>query len=106
MASLVMLLGRLCLAVIFVMAGVNKFLNWTGTLGYMKGAGMATLFGTEIGDMLPVLMVTAALVEIIGGLAVIFGIRTRLAASLLALFLIPTTLIFHNFWAAAPQTYE
>lgn len=106
MASLMIFLGRLCMAVIFLMAGVNKFMDWEGTLGYMKGAGMANLMGMQIGDMLPVLMVTAALVEILGALCLVFGTRTRFAAFVLALFLIPTTLIFHNFWAATKPDIE
>ena len=106
MVSFMIFVGRFCLAVIFLTAGVNKFLNWTTTLAYMKGAGMATILGLQIGDMLPVLLVAAALVEIISGLAIIFGARTRLAASLLALFLIPTTLIFHNFWAVTSDAQQ
>ncbi len=101
MASFVIMLGRLCLAVVFLMAGVDKFLDWSGTLASMKAAGMASILGWQIGDMLPVLLAIAALAEIVGGLAFIFGNRTRLAAAFLALFLISTTLIFHQFWAAA-----
>ena len=41
----------------------------------------------------------AAAVEIAGGLALLLGFHTRVAAWALFLFLIPTTLAFHNFWA-------
>ena len=47
---------------------------------------------------IPVLLVGAALVEIVASLALIFGIKTRYAAFVLFLFLIPTTYIFHDFW--------
>jgi putative oxidoreductase len=33
-----------------------------------------------------------------GGLAVLAGFKTRIAAWLLFLYLIPTTFVFHNFW--------
>ncbi len=105
MASLMMLLGRFCMAVIFLMAGVNKFIDWNGTLGYMK-AGMSNVMGLQLTEMMPVLLVAAALLEILGALALILGNRTRLAAGALALFLIPTTLIFHNFWAVAPEQQQ
>lgn len=39
------------------------------------------------------------LVELGGGLALLFGYQARLAAALLALWLVPVTLTFHNFWA-------
>ena len=105
MANFMMLLGRWCLAVIFLMAGVNKFVDWNTTLGYMQ-AGMGNIMGLQLTPMMPVLLVTAALVEILGALALIFGNRTRLAAGMLALFLIPTTLIFHNFWMVAPDQQQ
>jgi putative oxidoreductase len=39
------------------------------------------------------------LIEIFGGLAILAGFHTRLVAWILFLFLIPTTVLFHNFWA-------
>lgn len=106
MASFVMLLGRFGLAAIFLLAGVNKFIDWNATLAYMQAAGLASVLGLQLGQMLPVLLVAAALLEILGALALIFGSRTRLAAALLALFLIPTTLVFHNFWAVPADQYQ
>ena len=41
----------------------------------------------------------AMLVELLGGIAILTGFYTRLAAWVLFLYLIPTTVIFHNFWA-------
>ncbi len=37
--------------------------------------------------------------EIIGGLSVLLGFYTRFGALALLLFLVPVTLIMHNFWA-------
>ncbi|MGL6136758.1 MAG: DoxX family membrane protein, partial [Planktothrix sp.] len=36
--------------------------------------------------------------QILGGLSLVLGYKTRLGAWLLILFLIPATVIFHNFW--------
>jgi len=46
----------------------------------------------------PVFLVGAILCEIGGGLSLLLGCKARLGALLLFLFLIPTTLVFHNFW--------
>ena len=51
--------------------------------------------------MVPVFLVGAILSELCGGLSILLGWWTRVGATLLIVFLIPTTLIFHDFW-----TYE
>jgi putative oxidoreductase len=50
--------------------------------------------------LVPVLLAGALTFELLGGLSVLLGFYGRVGAVLLILFLIPTTLIFHNFWAA------
>jgi putative oxidoreductase len=44
-------------------------------------------------------LAAAAVVEIAGAVALIVGFKTRYAALLLALYLVPVTLVFHDFWA-------
>jgi putative oxidoreductase len=39
------------------------------------------------------------IIEVLGGLAILVGLYTRLTAWVVFLYLIPTTFIFHNFWA-------
>lgn len=83
------LLGRICISTIFILAAINKVMDYEGTAQYMASKGMT---------MVPVFLILAGLVEFIGGLFVLLGYRTRLGAILLLLFLIPTTIIFHDFW--------
>jgi putative oxidoreductase len=82
-----MLAGRILLVSIFVNSGMGKIGNFAGTAQYMAKAGMPYtsffLFG-------------AICFEIIGSLTVILGFLTRLGTTLLLIFLIPTTLIFHE----------
>jgi len=87
------LLGRILLAHIFLVSGAAKILDWSGTEAQMAGKGM---------PLVPVLHVGALLCELAGGLSVLTGYRARWGALALFLFLIPTTLVFHNFWAARP----
>ncbi|EFB40558.1 hypothetical protein pah_c200o130 [Parachlamydia acanthamoebae str. Hall's coccus] len=87
-----MFLARLCLAAIFIIAGIGKILDYDSTLAYMVSKGI---------PMAPFFLVLAALLEVLAGICLVIGYKTRLAAALLMLFLIPTTGIFHNFWDVA-----
>ena len=85
------LIGRSLLGLPFLISGIGKIMNYSGTAGYMASKGMFM-----VGLLLPLTI----LLEIGSGLMLILGWRARWAAFVLFLFLIPTTLIFHNFWAA------
>ncbi len=86
------LAGRILLALIFVISGFNKLTGFEGTVGYIEARGMP----------LPQLAALGAIaVELVGGCLLVIGWQARWAATALFLFLIPTTIIFHPFWAAA-----
>jgi putative oxidoreductase len=89
------LLGRFLLSLIFILSGFMKISGWTQTAGYMSAEGF---------PMVSVMLAGTILVEMAGGLGLLVGFRARIAAGILFLFMIPTTLIFHNFWA--PQGPE
>src|SRR5262249_35586029 len=84
-------IARLLMCVIFLLSGFTKVTNFAGNEGYMQAHGMTTATG--------LLLVLAIFAEIGGGLALFVGFRVRPVAVLLFLYLIPATLIFHNFWA-------
>jgi uncharacterized membrane protein YphA (DoxX/SURF4 family) len=44
--------------------------------------------------------------QILAGLALLVGFRERWAASILFLFLVPATLIAHNFWASSGPQFQ
>jgi putative oxidoreductase len=90
------LAGRILLATIFILSGLTKFTDWQGTSQYMAAHGI---------PLIPVLLPLAAIVEIAGGLAIVLGAKSRTAAMLLFLYMIPTTLIFHHFWSFQGQEY-
>ena len=85
------LVGRILIAAIFVSSGFSKFANWDSTAGYMAAKGLPAV---------PLLLVLAALTELLGGLSLLVGFKASAGAGLLALFLVPTTLVFHAFWTA------
>lgn len=57
-------------------------------------------WAAQQGVPLPGLLVPlAGVISLAGGLSVILGYRARLGAWLLVLFLVPVTILLHNFWA-------
>lgn len=87
------LAARIFLAALFVVAGISKIPGYEGTAGYMQSMGVP-------GVLLPFVIA----LEILGGLAIIVGYRTRLVAFLLAGFSILSGLLFHNPLDPAEQT--
>jgi putative oxidoreductase len=81
------LVGRVLLAAIFVMSGLGKVAAPAATLAYMKAAGL---------PFAPLGLAAAALIELGGGLALILGYRTRVAAAVLAIFALVTAAVFHS----------
>ena len=75
MTGVIQLLGRIMLALIFILAGVGKIQDPAGTAGYMQSMGVPGIL----------LWPTIAL-EILGGIAIAIGYKTRYAAFALAIF--------------------
>lgn len=88
--SILLFLGRLCISAIFLISGISKFVEYNATAQMMAAKGLSYV---------PVLLIIAALIEIICSLSLIFGYKTRLGSLILLLYLIPVTYVFHNFWA-------
>ena len=86
----VALIGRALLAYMFIPAGFGKIAGFAGTVGYAASAGL---------PMPQVGVAIALLIELIGGLALLFGIGTRWAALALAVFTAIASFFFHAFWA-------
>ena len=86
----VALIGRILLALIFILSGVGKIGGFAGTAGYIASKGL---------PMASVLAALTIVVEIGGGLALATGFFARWAALALAVFSVLAALIFHNFWA-------
>ncbi|WP_296063340.1 DoxX family protein [uncultured Amphritea sp.] len=78
------LLARLGLAAIFIMAGLSKISGYEGTAGYMDSMGVP-------GALLPVVIA----VEVLGGIAIVIGLFTRLTAAGLTVFTVASALLFH-----------
>lgn len=78
------LLGRALIATIFILAGVGKITGYAGSQAYMESMGVP-------GALLPLVI----LAELGGGIAILLGLLTRLAAIGLAVFCVLSALLFH-----------
>jgi putative oxidoreductase len=85
MKGIIQLIGRVMLALIFILAGVGKIQDPAGTIGYMQSMGVPGLL----------LWPTIAL-ELLGGIALVVGYKTHLTAYALAIFSIAAAYIFHK----------
>jgi putative oxidoreductase len=93
-SSTTILLGRVLLAVIFLLSGFGKLTAISGTAGYFGAIGLPAPTATAI---------VVGLIELLGGLAVLVGFQTRIAAWVLAIFTIATALVAHTGWADQNQ---
>jgi len=90
-------LGRIFLALLFVVSGIGKITGYAGTAAVMASKGL---------PLVDILLPLTIAVELGGGLLLALGWKARWAAAVLFLFLIPTTLIFHQFWGIDPKLVQ
>ncbi len=88
------LAGRILIALIFIFAGFGKITGFEGTVGYIASKGLPLPQLAAIG---------AIIVELGGGIMLVLGWKTRLAAAALLIFTGLAALFFHNFWALTPD---
>src|SRR5947207_5187781 len=84
------LLGRALFALIFILSAPGDFSQ--KTIGYAAHQGV---------PLAEIAVPLAGVLALAGGLSVLLGYRARVGAWLLILFLIPVTVLLHNFWAVA-----
>ena len=84
------LVCRILIALLFIPAGFGKISGFAGTVGYATSVGM---------PMPTVAVAVGLLIELLGGLALLFGFGTRIAALALAVFTLAASFFFHAYWA-------
>ena len=85
MSMLAVFIGRLFIAVIFIVSGINKLIHVSDTGAMIASAGLP-------GD----LAIPVGLFELIAGVCIALGIAARLWSILLAGFVLATILFFHR----------
>jgi putative oxidoreductase len=80
-------LSRLLISIIFILSAFNKLTGFAGMAGFLG----------KLGWPAPALWLTLAIVfELLGGLGLLFGFKTRLASLALMVFLIAATVFVHG----------
>lgn len=86
--------GRLLLAIMFIISGLGKIMSPEATQGYIASVGLPL-------PMLSYLLAIA--VELGGGILLVFGYQTRIVSLVIAAFTLVTALVFHNNFADQNQ---
>ena len=86
---LVLLIGRGLLGLYFILPGISKITGFAATSEYMAAHGV---------PLIPVLLVVTIVIQIGGGLALMFGFKTQLVAFVLAGLTLVISIFMHNFW--------
>ncbi|AYO84099.1 DoxX family protein [Methylobacterium brachiatum] len=89
--------GRVLMSALFLVSGIGKLAAPAATLATIRSAGL---------PLPEVSFAAAALVEVLGGLLLIAGYRTRLVALALAGFAVATALTFHTALADPNQMFH
>ena len=86
--------GRLLIAIVFILSGLSKIAAPDMTEGYIASVGLpAPLLG----------LLVAIAIEAGGGVLLLVGYRTRIVSLVLAAFTLATAVFFHNNFADQNQ---
>ena len=82
------LAGRVLFSLLLVMAGVGLFSSQQIAFAAAQGVPLASI-------AVPI----SGLLAVLGGLSIALGYKAKWGAALIVLFLVPVTLMMHNFWS-------
>jgi putative oxidoreductase len=85
--KLIVLLGRILFSAIFLLSGVHHFSP--------DAAGYAAKQGVP---MPSILVPLSGVMAVVGAISIILGFKAKFGAWLIVLFLVPVTIMMHNFW--------
>jgi putative oxidoreductase len=83
-------IGRVLVAVLFLLSGIGKIAAPAATQGYIASVGLPAPLLAYLG---------ATLIEVGGSLLLILGYRARAVAAVMAVFTLMTAVVFHNNFA-------
>lgn len=89
-----LLVARVLLVLVFLLAGLNKLMNYGATAEDIAAHGV---------PLAAIATPLAILFELGGAILVVIGYRTREAALALILFTVLATLFYHRFWEMSGQ---
>ena len=102
-------IGRIFISIVFIISALNKIFNWDEVLeGLVTNLNEWLFYGASypwldqvlelMMEFAPAILAFATGLELVGGISLLLGIRPRVGAVFIILFLIPTTFFYHHFW--------
>jgi putative oxidoreductase len=91
----IVLVGRILFSTIFIMTIMGHFSKQDVSFAAAAGVPLASI-------AVPV----SGIIAFLGGLSIAFGYKAKWGAWLIVLFLVPITIMMHNFWAAPDKMAE
>lgn len=89
------LVGRIVISVFFVYYGVNNLIDFGAMTGYAAYKGV---------PIPSIAVIVGAILLLIGGVSLLIGYRPVIGIAALVVFLLPVTMMMHNFWSVTdPQ---
>lgn len=79
--------GRALISTLFILSGFSKLAAPAMTIGYIQSVGL---------PLPSIAFALAAFIELVGGIALLLGYRTRMVASVLVVFALATAVFFHH----------
>ena len=92
MSTIAALIGRILLAVIFIVSGIGKVMDPAPAAAMLAGVGLQASWALPVG-----------IFEIAAGLLLVIGLMTRLVALALFVYVGLTILFFHSAWTDPAQ---
>ncbi len=114
--STLIFLGRLFLSLTFILSSLYKIIDWQSTekeimialidwQNYLSQSDVIQNIFIKIFPLVPIFLIFFVALELMGGIMILLGVKTKLGSIFLILCLIPTTLIFHPFWIMEALKY-
>jgi putative oxidoreductase len=92
MAGIVLLIGRVVFSFFFIYSGFN----------HLTKLSMMSQYAGSVGIPAPTLAIAVTgLMLLGGGLSILLGVKPKVGAALLVLFLVPAAIMVHKFWGIA-----
>lgn len=90
--DVIILIGRIMFAAVFLSSAIGHFTQARAMTGYAQSKKV---------PMPGLAVVGGGVLLVVGALSVLLGIWPDLGALLLVVFLVPTAILMHNFWAVS-----
>lgn len=87
--DLLLLIGRVLFGIFFIMSGINHFTNAGMMSGYAKSKNVPLAYLAVVGT---------GVMLVLGGISVLLGLFPVVGLVLIVVFLVPTSVLIHNFW--------